>query len=42
MPKEDTVRLLIDHGADVDAQDETHSTPLHLASLLGIRKRCDY
>jgi ankyrin repeat protein len=35
---EDTVRLLIDHGADVAAQDETHSTPLHLAALLGNTK----
>jgi len=33
--KADTVRLLIDHGADVFAQDENHSTPLHLASSLG-------
>ena len=29
----DTMRLLIDHGADVAAQDETHSTPLHLAAF---------
>lgn len=27
-----TVRLLIEHGADVKAQDENHSTPLHMAS----------
>ena len=33
--KADTVRLLIDHGADVTAQNETHSTPLHLASSFG-------
>jgi ankyrin repeat protein len=26
------VRLLIEHGADVNAQNETHLTPLHLAS----------
>jgi ankyrin repeat protein len=30
--KTETVRLLIKHGADVTAQDEAHSTPLHLAS----------
>ena len=29
----DTMRLLIDHGANVVAQDETHSTPLHLAAF---------
>ena len=29
----DTMRLLIDHGANVAAQDETHSTPLHLAAF---------
>ena len=28
----DTVQLLIRHGADVTARDDTHSTPLHLAS----------
>lgn len=33
--KADTVKLLIDHGADVAMQDETKSTPLHLASSLG-------
>ncbi len=33
--KADTVRLLIDHGADVFVRDETHSTSLHLASSLG-------
>ena len=27
-----TVRLLIDHGADVTARDDSQSTPLHLAS----------
>ena len=27
-----TIRLLIRHGADVAARDDTHSTPLHLAS----------
>ena len=30
--KADIVKLLIDHGADVTAQDETQSTPLHLAA----------
>jgi ankyrin repeat protein len=34
--KADTVRLLLRHGADVEAQDESHSTPLHMASSLGI------
>ena len=29
----DTMRLLIDHGANVAAQDETRSTPLHLAAF---------
>ena len=29
----DTMRLLINHGADITAQDETHSTPLHLAAF---------
>ena len=29
----DVVRQLIDHGADVAAQDETKSTPLHLAAF---------
>ncbi|KAH8977325.1 ankyrin repeat-containing domain protein [Lactarius deliciosus] len=28
----ETVRLLIEHGADVAAQNENQSTPLHLAS----------
>jgi ankyrin repeat protein len=28
----DTVKLLVQHGADVNAQDERHSTPLHLAA----------
>ena len=31
----ETVRLLIDHGADVTARDETHQTPLHVAALSG-------
>ena len=30
--KDEIVRLLINHGADVTAQDKTHSTPLHMAS----------
>ena len=29
---EETVRVLIDHGADVTARDESQSTPLHLVS----------
>jgi ankyrin repeat protein len=31
-----TIRLLIEHGADITAQDETHTTPLHLATTLGV------
>ena len=31
--KVETVRLLIEYGADVTAQDESHMTPLHLASF---------
>ena len=30
------MRLLIEHGADVTAQDESSLTPLHLASSSGI------
>jgi ankyrin repeat protein len=33
--KVENVRLLIKNGADVNAQDETHSTPLHMASSSG-------
>ena len=33
--KAETMRLLIEHGADVTMQDGTHSTPLHLASSRG-------
>ena len=29
----ETMSLLIDHGADMTAQNETHSTPLHLAAF---------
>ena len=32
----ETVRLLVDYGADVNALDCSHSTPLHLASLRGV------
>jgi ankyrin repeat protein len=34
-PKADIVKLLIDNGADVAAQDETHLTPLHHAAFYG-------
>ena len=27
------VQVLLEHGADVTSRDDTHSTPLHLASL---------
>ena len=33
--KVEIVGLLIDHGADVAAQDVAHSTPLHLAAFWG-------
>ena len=33
--KAETVRVLIEHGADVTMQDRAHSTPLHLASSRG-------
>ena len=36
LEKTGTIRMLIDHGADVTAQDETRSTPLHIASAMGI------
>jgi ankyrin repeat protein len=36
--KAETVQLLIEHGADVTMQDETYSTPLHLASSKGSAK----
>lgn len=29
------VQVLLAHGADVTARDDTHSTPLHLASSRG-------
>ena len=32
----ENVRLLIDHGADVNALDYSHSTPLHMASSQGV------
>ena len=31
----ETVRVLLVHGADVTARDDTHSTPLHLTSSVG-------
>ena len=34
-PKADTVRLLIEHGADAITLDKTHSTALHLAASFG-------
>ena len=34
----DTMRCLLTHGADVDALDDDHATPLHLASLEGCVK----
>ena len=33
--KAETVRMLIEHGADVTMQNKAHSTPLHLASSKG-------
>ena len=30
-----TVRVLLEHGADVTTRDNTHSTPLHVASSKG-------
>lgn len=35
MTKTKTVRVLIEHGAHVNAKDESHSTALHLASSKG-------
>jgi ankyrin repeat protein len=29
---DETILVLLEHGADVTARDDTHSTPLHLAS----------
>ncbi len=34
----DFIRLLLIHGADVDAQDDSLSTPLHFASCKGLPK----
>ena len=31
-----TVQVLLEHGADITAQDDTQSTPLHLASSEGL------
>ena len=33
--KAETVQLLIEHGADLRAQDKTHTTTLHMALSLG-------
>ena len=33
--KSENVQLLVRHGADVNASDKTHSTPLHLAPSKG-------
>ncbi len=33
--KAEIVRLMVEHGADVNAQDETYLMPLHLASFSG-------
>ena len=34
----DTIRFLLKHGADIDALDNDHATPLHLASRHGCAK----
>jgi len=34
----DAVRFLLDHGADLDAEDNNHSTPLHVISKYGNTK----
>jgi ankyrin repeat protein len=34
----DTIRFLLEHGADIDALDNDHTTPLHLASYEGCAK----
>ena len=34
----DTIRFLLEHGADVDALDDDHATPLHVASYYGCAK----
>jgi ankyrin repeat protein len=34
----DTIRCLLKHGADIDALDNNHTTPLHLASHYGCVK----
>ena len=39
--KADTVQLLIRNGADVAARDDTHSTPLHLASAMACPETLD-
>jgi ankyrin repeat protein len=34
----DTIRCLLSHGADIDALDDDHATPLHMASRYGCTK----
>jgi ankyrin repeat protein len=34
----DTIRCLLDHGADIDALDNDHATPLHTAAYYGCAK----
>jgi ankyrin repeat protein len=31
----ETIEVLLEHGADVTARNDTHSTPLHLAASMG-------
>ena len=38
----DLVQVLIEHGEDLAAQDDTDSTPLHMASSKGVLKLCGY
>jgi ankyrin repeat protein len=34
----DTIRCLLDHGADIDALDNDHATPLHMVAYYGCAK----